>query len=153
MLERIQKFISYEPMSGCWIWSGAWNLHGYGKLRHSKVYWLAHRFIWTMFNGPIPDGSELDHRCHNPACVNPEHLRLASHGENMRNSLMQRNNRTGLKGVSWRPDRRKWRATIMASGVFKHLGYFNSPDDAHKAYCRAASQLHGQFANPGVPHA
>lgn len=71
--------------TGCWDWQGSHNGLGYGEIRvnYQKIY--AHRFAYEELVGRIPDGLELDHQCHNPPCVNPDHLRPVTHQENMKN--------------------------------------------------------------------
>ena len=70
-----------EPNSGCWLWLGGMSSRGYGTFIGSAY---AHRVSHEMHTGPIPDGLEIDHTCGVRACVNPNHLRLVTHAENLR---------------------------------------------------------------------
>lgn len=86
------------------------------------------------------NGNGLDNRRCN--------LRVCSHGENMRNRTMNRNNRSGYKGVYFDPDKngRPWRAQIRANGRKHSLGRFDTAEQAYEAYQKAAERLHGEFA-------
>ena len=150
--ERFEKKISYEPMSGCWLWVGATYRNGYGEIGGGGKFGrtlLAHRVAWELSNGPIPTGLYIDHLCHNILCVNPSHLRLATPGENMHNSCIPITNKSGFKGVSWDSQRSKWAAYINKNRKCYNLGRFDTPEEAHAAYCEAARRLHGKFANYG----
>lgn len=84
MIEGMDRHIVPVPEAGCWLWSGAWNATGYGKVadgRRSNV--LAHRRAYEACIGPIPKGLHVLHRCDTPCCVNPAHLRLGTHEDNM----------------------------------------------------------------------
>ena len=59
-----------EPNSGCWLWMGSTDRHGYGRLNHVR----AHRISYRAFKGKIPAGMVLDHLCRVKCCVNPDHL-------------------------------------------------------------------------------
>lgn len=71
------KYIS-EPNSGCWLWEGGMFDNGYGAIWHSQEHKPhtigAHRASWLIYRGSIPGDLEIDHRCRNRACVNPDHL-------------------------------------------------------------------------------
>lgn len=77
---------------GCWLWTGARNEFGYGRVSiRSRVY-KAHRVAWYLARGPVPDGIDVLHSCDNPPCCNPAHLHLGTHRQNMR-EMVARNPR------------------------------------------------------------
>lgn len=60
----------------CWQWGGYCSPKGYGQFKwNNRAYW-AHRVSYAIFFGSVPDGVDVHHVCHNPSCVNPDHLEL-----------------------------------------------------------------------------
>lgn len=104
----------------------------------------AHRVLWALATGAWPT-SHLDHKDGNPANNSLDNLRLASHAENMANSKIRKDNRTGIKGITeHKPG--KWRAAICFQGKRRHLGVFDCPVAAGAAYAAAAASTFGAFA-------
>jgi hypothetical protein len=70
-----------DKSGDCWLWLGGRNSKkptAYGRLYIGERPVLAHRFVYTLYRGPIPDGHSLDHLCRNRLCVNPAHLEPVS---------------------------------------------------------------------------
>lgn len=69
--------------SGCWLWRASKDPCGYGQVWWETRPHKAHRVVYTLAFGPIPDGMELDHLCKVRHCVNPAHLEPVTHQENL----------------------------------------------------------------------
>lgn len=72
----------------CWLWVGSGPSRKSGKPTYGAIMvdcknWATHRLMWTAVHGPIPEGIGVLHRCDTPRCVNPDHLFLGSHKDNM----------------------------------------------------------------------
>ena len=165
--KKLRKILRYEPDTGKLFWltrspnlfegrdycserlCASWNARFSGKealtaidnhgYMHGCVFSIkvkAHRAAWAVHHGYWPincidhlNGDRLDNRIVN--------LRDATHLENSLNSAMQANNTSGHNGVGWHKQRQKWRARIVLNGEEKHLGLFDSIDDAVAARQKA----------------
>lgn len=74
---------AHVAANGCILWTGAGSEGRYGKFRQGPKKVAAHRYAWELFNGDVPAGMCVCHRCDAPRCVNPAHLFLGTHLENM----------------------------------------------------------------------
>jgi hypothetical protein len=81
---RLKEKIQVVP-TGCHEWTGSKNNKGYGVIYFDGKLHLAHRAAWLARHGVWPTrGLVVDHICNNPACLNVEHLRLLTNGDNIR---------------------------------------------------------------------
>lgn len=99
---------SVDPISECWLWQGALNNRGYAVVADGEGgSTLAHRAAWEEKSGPIPEGAQIDHACHNAdqncpggttckhrCCINPLHLEAVTASQNMRRAIRSRRPRS-----------------------------------------------------------
>jgi hypothetical protein len=80
---RFSRYVVPDPMTGCWLWTGALTGQGYGSFRIAGKQIGAHRFALESVTGPLPPGACVDHLCRVRNCVNPGHLEAVSNRENV----------------------------------------------------------------------
>jgi hypothetical protein len=81
---EIVSKIMPNTVTGCWEWIGARDSRGYGNVKVAGRVRKAHRVVYELVRQPVPLGLECDHRCRVPWCVNPEHVEVVTHAENVR---------------------------------------------------------------------
>ncbi|RJU02006.1 HNH endonuclease [Arthrobacter frigidicola] len=120
-----------EKSAGCWNWTAGRIESGYGWIHLEGKKALAHRVSYELAHGPIPEGLFVDHACHNRACVNPSHLRLATMKQNMENRAgANKGNATGVRGVSLNNSGKKYVAGLCHNGERMYLGSYETIAEA-----------------------
>lgn len=156
--ELLRELLDYNPETGVLTWKKrdrkwfktnnafiVWNSRSTGKeagcVGHNKAtgkkyghisifnrLYLKHRIIWIYVTGETPN--QIDHIDGNGLNNKLENLRDVTQSGNQRNKRMGKNNTSGVVGVNWVSDMRKWRATIRNDGRLCVIGYFEDIKDA-----------------------
>jgi hypothetical protein len=95
--ERLTSNAKQEE-NGCWNWQ-KFKKNGYGVSSLNGKVEQAHRASWTTFVGEIPDGMQINHKCNNRACINPDHLYIGTQKQNM-DDMKNANRANPAKGES-----------------------------------------------------
>lgn len=122
--------------------------NGYLRVGLKGKRYYAHRVIFTMFKGYMPQF--VDHINNDRSDNRIENLREATNKENNRNRGKVVRTSSKYKGVSWRKDRCKWSAKIKMNGKSKSLGCYFSEESAALAYNREAVKMFGEFAKLNI---
>lgn len=137
-----ERFWEKVDMSGaCWIWTGARQNFGYGVFGVGGKQIYAHRFSLEMAQGrPIPKGLQVDHSCHVPACVNPDHLKAVTVSENQENRAgASSRSTTGVRGVFKQGNR--YFVAVRSKGVQYRGGTFGDIESAERAAIALRNKL------------
>jgi hypothetical protein len=124
-----------------------WQVDKYKTVRGSNLGKNSSRILLHRLLLNAPDNLEVDHIDGNRLNNQKSNLRLANSSQNKCNRGARKDNTSGYKGVSWHKQRNKWTARIKSLTIYKHLGLFDSKEDAAKAYNQAAIIYQGEFAH------
>lgn len=147
---RLMNGYRESKESGCWIWTGHKYPNGYGAIKAFGKMVLAHRLSYELHNGPIPDDLHILHSCDVRSCVNPSHLRVGTHAENMQEAKDRGRMRSGVNhpmfgktfkrprqanqvmvlGVLYESQKAAERALGLGAGSVRYW-IKNRPDKAH----------------------
>lgn len=148
---RLKEILSYDPETGVFTWlkticnrakkgdiAGTYG-NGYRYIKIDYKQCKASRLAWLYMKGYMPE-HEVDHKDRVPSNDKWENLRHVSHQCNMRNRSISKNNTSGVIGISWIRERKKWFANIMISGKTIGLGRFKLKINAARARWQAEAK-------------
>ena len=150
----MKELFAYDPETGvftrarqvrshiCGKRAGYLQSSGYVYINVDGHRYRAHHLAWLFVHGVWP--SRIDHRNGVRSDNRIDNLREATASQNVWNMSAHKRNTSGFKGVS-KTTSGRWKAAIQANRVAHNLGTFDTPEEAHSAYCRAAEELHGEF--------
>jgi len=121
--------------------------HGYRQIGYDYKKRRTHRVIWAYHYGEIQKGFFIDHINRDPLDNRIENLRLCNKTQNAGNSNLRVDNKLGVKGVDFKKG--KFRVQIRKQGKKLHLGLFDTAEEAHAAYLKAAVEIFGEFSCGG----
>ena len=151
--EKVKELFHYEPDTGNLVWrvdcgahkvagkiAGYLNNEGYLRIRIDGKGYQAHRLIWLYVNGAWPV-NEIDHVNGVRNDNRISNLREVTNSQNLQNQRKPSlNNTSGFLGVSAYGG--KWLAQIKLSGKKQHIGYYDTPAEAHAAYIAKKREIH-----------
>ena len=109
--------------------AGSKDKHGYVNINIDGKKYKCHRLVWLYLYGVWPK-KEIDHINRVRDDNRIENLREATSEEQKWNTKLYSHNSTGVKGVSWDSQHKKYRASITVKNSFKHLGFFENLEEA-----------------------
>jgi len=159
---ELREELHYDPDTGIFTWlkiakgryvgsvAGCASGDGYRRIhvggRSTGRLYYAHRLAWLYMTGEWPS-HQIDHINRDPKDNRWCNLRAATPRQNRGNRHgAQRNSWTGIRGVHYRTDIRKWMAHISPHGKLKVLGYFANLEDARAARSKASREFFGEFS-------
>jgi len=149
---ELRRLLAYDPTTGAFTWrvnnrrakkgapAGDLGRDGYWRIGIKKKSYKAHRLAWLYTYDAWPQG-EIDHINRVKTDNRIHNLRDVTHAENSQNLSSYKNNVSGVNGVYLRGH--KWAARITTNGRQKHLGHFQSIEDAANARALAEILYHG----------
>ena len=151
---RLKKLLKYDPTTGVFCWrvarggavkagqvAGYVSVSGYRAIGVDSRQYLEHRLAWLYVTGafPVQDTDHIDGNKTNNRISNLRDVSRSVNCQNQRRAKSQ--NKSGYLGV--RVEGKRWSAVIQASGnAQRHLGTFDSPEQAHEIYVAAKRALH-----------
>lgn len=159
--ERLRELFDYDSQTGVFVRkisrnrryvgrvAGSLCGRGYVWIKIGRVAYAAHRLAWLYVHGEWPP-RDIDHDNLDKSDAAFLNLRLATKSQNAMNVRPRRTNKSGFKGVCFKPKFGKWAAHIWIDKRQIYLGAFNTPEAASAAYQAAAEKHFGSFAGPPV---
>lgn len=121
------------------------NMYDTNKLKYSM---MLHRYLMDCKKG---DGKDVDHINGDTLDNRRQNLRICTHKENTHNAKLSRANKSGYKGVYFSTERNKYRAGITLNGIYKHIAYANTAEEAARLYDVAAIRYYKEYARTNFP--
>lgn len=155
--ERLKEVLYYSPDTGMFHWvtsrgrqaagsvAGSIKGNGYIMISVDRKLYYAHRLAFLWMTGAWP-AQLVDHADGVPTNNRWDNIREATHAQNIQHRCRQSNNKSGLKGVDFHEQRKKWRATIRVNGKQIYLGHYDTKEEAALAHDAGAREHHGEFA-------
>jgi len=152
----LRWLLRYDPSTGLFHWR-VWRSQrppgllaghldkGYIRIKIDGKSYRAHRLAWLYMTGEMPK-SGMDHKNLDGTDNRWDNLRLASASQNNANKKARVGKAHPLKGAYFDPSWKRWRAQIAIGGRSILLGGFDSAEQAHAAYAKAANDAFGEFA-------
>jgi hypothetical protein len=166
---EVKHFLEYDPASGVFVWkprplelfptkrthkiwntryagkvAGSLKPEGYLTIRFFQTFFYAHRLAWLYMTGEWPT-EQTDHINGNRDDNRWQNLREATPYQNQCNKRVQKNSKSGLKGVSFHKQSYRWTSKIKVHGKSISLGYYLTAEAAGAAYALASAKHHGGF--------
>jgi hypothetical protein len=154
-VERLKACLHYDPDTGLFtrLWptnhkgrvTGWGHYNGYLMITIDKEDYFSHRLAYLYMTASEPPVF-VDHIDRDKRNNRWDNLRPADRASNAANSKLPKNSTSGLKGAQKSRYHHRWRSSIRENGRTIYLGMFDTAEEAHAAYRRAAERIHGNYA-------